>query len=77
MRNLTLIKCTPGHRMPTFQGSRVSFQGSNVYGTGAAHGALIIARKRFVTELQAARVLVQTTDDLPSIVSAPPRERRP
>lgn len=70
VRNLTLIKCTPGYPMSSGHQS--------VYGGGAmpAHLPVIVERKRFVGELTAARVQTQTTD-LPSIVSAPPHERRP
>ena len=70
MRNLTLIKCTPGY--PMSSGHPSVFGG----GTMPAHLPVIVERKRFVGELTAARVLNQTTD-LPYVVSAPPHERRP
>jgi hypothetical protein len=44
-------------------------------GAGSAHQLVIVERERFVAELTAARVQTPTID-LPSIVSAPPHERR-
>lgn len=77
VRNLTLIKCTPGYPMSApaampMSGHPYVFGGA----ARAAHLPVIVERKRFVGELTAARVQIQTTD-LPSIVSAPPHERRP
>ncbi len=71
MRNLTLIKCTPGYPMSSGHPS--------VIGGGAmaaAHLPVVVERKRFRRELTAVRVLTQTID-LPTVVSAPPHERRP
>ena len=79
MRNLTLIKCTPGYPMSigmAFDG------GTTVFGTEPGHRsvsananavAVRVERKRVVSNLTAAHA---QTIDLPSIVSAPPHERR-
>ena len=69
VRNLTLIKCTPGYPMSSGHPS--------VFGGAAmtAHLPVVVERKRLVGELTAARVQIQITD-VPSIVSAPPHERR-
>ena len=66
MRNLTLIKCTPGYPM--------SMSGHpSVFGSAGTAGLpVIVERKRVVDALTAARV----QNDLPTIVSAPPHERR-
>jgi len=69
VRNLTLIKCTPGYPM-SMTGHPTVFGGA-----GTAHLPVIVERKRFVGELTAVRVQAKTTD-LPTIVSAPPHERR-
>ena len=70
VRNLTLIKCTPGYPM-SMTGNTSVFSGA-----GTAHLPVTVERKRFVGDSLAARVLIQTID-LPTIVSAPPHERRP
>lgn len=67
VRNLTLIKCTPGYPM--------SMTG-HPYALGGAvsgHLPVIVERKRGNRALTAA-VRVQTID-FPSIASAPPHER--
>lgn len=69
VRNLTLIKCTPGYPMSMTRHTSV------IGGAGTAHLPVIVERKRFVGELAAARVQIQNPD-LPTIVSAPPHERR-
>ena len=77
MRNLTLIKCTPGYPMSmaghtyVLGGADLAALGSNV----SAHLPVIVERKRVVGELTAVRVQTQAID-FPSIVSAPPHERR-
>jgi hypothetical protein len=77
VRNLTLIKCTPGYPMSMAGHTYVFGAADVVLGVaGAAHLPVIAERKRFGGELTTARVQIQTTD-LPSIVSAPPHERRP
>ena len=70
VRNLTLIKCTPGYPMST------AGHPSVLGGAAAAHLPVIVERARFAGELTAVRVQNQTID-LPSTVSAPPHERRP
>ncbi len=77
MRNLTLIKCTPGYPM-SMAGHTSVFGAADVVrgAAGAANLPVIAERKRFGGELTVARVQTQTTD-LPTIVSAPPHERRP
>lgn len=74
MRNLTLIKCTPGHRMSWATSVPVAGYGAPV--TGLGHGPVMDERKRFVNELPAARIQNQTTD-LRIVTSASPHERRP
>lgn len=71
MRNLTLIKCTPGYPM-SMTGHTTVFGGAGT----AAHLPVTVERKRYVVDMTAARVQTPTID-LPSIVSAPPHERRP
>ena len=68
MRNLTLIKCTPGYPMSSGHPSVLGSAGM------AAHLPVIVERKRVNRALTAA-VRVQTID-FPSIASAPPHERR-
>lgn len=68
VRNLTLIKCTPGYPMSV---------SGHPYAHGSAGMALpsvTVERKRGNGALTAA-VRVQTID-FPSIASAPPHERR-
>jgi hypothetical protein len=67
VRNLTLIKCTPGYPMSS---------GTGVPAAGLGHERVVVARKRLNVELTDARVQTQTID-FPSHVSAPPHERRP
>lgn len=72
MRNLTLIKCTPGYPMTT--PPMPALWGTGVSGAVLGHRPSTVERKRFVVELTAARV--NQTIDYPSIASAPPHERR-
>ncbi|TDV35404.1 hypothetical protein CLV71_13530 [Actinophytocola oryzae] len=65
MRNLTLIKCALGRHMSYATGMPTFVWG---------HRPVIVERKRFVTELPAARIQNQTTD-LSIYASAPPHER--
>lgn len=77
MRNLTLIKCTPGYPM-SMTGHTYVFGGADLTAlgsTGSGHLPVIVERKRVVGELTAARVQNQTID-FPPVVSAPPHERR-
>ena len=67
MRNLTLIKCTPGYPMSSGHPSVLG-------GAVMAHLPVTVERKRVNRALTTA-VRVQTID-FPSIVSAPPHERR-
>ena len=74
MRNLTLIiKCTPGRRMSWTSAAPAGY-GTPVAGLGH-RTTVMVERKRFVSELPAARIQNQSTD-LPLVASAPP-ERRP
>ena len=78
VRNLTLIKRTPGCPMTTLPmpapwGTSVP---AGVLGKGRGNGVSVVERKRFRTELTAVRVHTQAID-YPSIASAPPHERRP
>lgn len=74
MRNLTLVECAPGHRMttpptPALRGTAVS--------AVLGHRPVIVARKRFVTELMVTAAGVENQIvDYPPIASAPPHERR-
>lgn len=68
VRNLTLIKCTPGY--PMSMGHTTVFGGA-----GTALLPVIVEGKRFASELPVARVRTQNMD-LPTIVSALPHERR-
>jgi hypothetical protein len=72
VRNLTLIKCTPGYPMTTLP--MPAFWGTSVFGAGLGHRRSTVERKRIVVELTAARVQ-NLTIDYPSIASAPPYER--
>ncbi len=77
MRNLTLIKCTPGYPMSMYGNTPVlggAFSGA-FSGIVPGHRHVTVERKRFVVELAAARVQTQTID-FPTTVSAPPHERR-
>jgi hypothetical protein len=71
VRNLTLIKCTPGHRMPA---PMPAVWGTSVSAAVLGNHQTTVERKRFGTELTAVRV---QTIDYPSTASAPPHERRP
>lgn len=75
VRNLTLIKCTPGRRMSWTSCVRVAGYGMSPV-AGLGHQPVVAERKRFVNELPAARIQNQTTD-LPIDASAPLHERRP
>lgn len=76
MRNLTLIKCAPGH--PMLMSPKSAYQGTSVSFARQEHKPVTVGRTRLGWELGAARVQVQNqTIDFPSIVSAPPHERRP
>jgi hypothetical protein len=68
VRNLTLIKCTPGYPM--------SSSGTRMPLAGLVHEPVVVGRKRLGAELTAARVQNQTID-FPIHASAPPHERRP
>jgi hypothetical protein len=74
VRNLTLIKCTPGHPMTT--PPMPAFWGTSVSGAVIGNGAKAVERKRFRTELTVVRVHTQAID-YPSHASAPTHERRP
>jgi hypothetical protein len=74
VRNLTLIKCTPGRPMATPPMPAV--WGTSVSSAVLGNGATVVERKRFLTELTVVRVHSQAID-YPSITSAPPHERRP
>lgn len=74
VRNLTLVKRALGCPMTT--PPMPAFWGTSVFGAVLGHRRVTVERKRFVTELTAARVQNQTID-YPSIASAPPHERRP
>ncbi len=77
MRNLTLIKCTPGYPM-SMAGHTYVFGGADLAALGSTnsgHLPVIVERKRVVGELTAARVQTQTIE-FPPVVSAPPHERR-
>jgi hypothetical protein len=65
VRNLTLIKCTPGYPMPMSGGSAV-------FGAVSGHRPVVIERERFTVVLTDPRAQKQI---VPSIVSAPPHER--
>jgi len=73
VRNLTLLKRTPGCPMTT--PPMPALWGTSVSGVVLGNGTSVVERKRFRTELTAARVHNQI--DYPSIASAPPHERRP
>ena len=76
MRNLTLIKCAPGHPMTT--PPTPALWGTSVSGADLGHRPVNVERKRFVTELMVTAAGVQNqTIDYPPIASAPPHERRP
>lgn len=68
VRNLTLIKCTPGYPM-------FAPVGSAVFGTVLGHQPITVERERVAAALTAVRTQKQITD-FPTIVSAPPHERR-
>lgn len=74
VRNLTLVECAPGHRMttpptPALRGTAVS--------AVLGHRPVVVARKRFVTELMVTAAGVENQIvDYPPIASAPPHERR-
>jgi hypothetical protein len=68
VRNLTLIKCTPGYPMS------ISGHPYVLGSAGMAHLPVIVERKRANRALTTA-VRVQTID-FPSTMSAPPHERR-
>ena len=74
MRNLTLIKWTPG--CPVTTSPMSAHLGTSVPGAVLGNGVSVVERKRFRTELTAARLHTQTID-YPPIASAPPHERRP
>jgi hypothetical protein len=74
VRNLTLIKCTPGHPMTT--PLMPALWGTGVSGAAFGKGANTVERKRFRTELTVVRVHSQAID-YPSHASAPTHERRP
>ena len=74
MRNLTLIKCTPGYPMTT--PPMPAFWGTSVSGAVLGNRRITVERERVGTELKAVRVQTQTIDH-PYIASAPPHERRP
>ena len=73
VRNLTLIKCTPGFPLTT--PPMPAFWGTRVPGAILGNRRGTVERKRFVVELTAARGQHQTID-YPSNTSAPPYERR-
>lgn len=68
VRNLTLIKCTPGYPVPASMGSAV-------FGTVLGYQPITVERERVAAALTAVRTQ-KHIDDLPAIVSAPPHERR-
>jgi hypothetical protein len=78
VRNLTLVKCTPGH--PASYGTSMPAGALMVFGTrvpvaGPNRRRVIVEHTQFVSELPAARIQAKTTD-LPYIASASVHERR-
>lgn len=69
VRNLTLIKCTPGYPMS------ISGHPYVLGSAGTAHLPVTVERKRGNRALLTTAVRVQAID-FPSIASAPPHERR-
>jgi hypothetical protein len=69
VRNLTLIKCTPGYPMPMSGGSAV-------FGVVPGSRPVIVERERFAVSLTHANAALKQITDRPTPVSAPPLERR-